>query len=104
MQSPESLRLARWTPEALTYAVEVKSPTEMVVNQNYDRAWKLYRGEGQVFPYNGLLAVRLPAGTQRLELRYRDDRFAVGVLIFFVGLPLTVAIVRYENRARGPRT
>ncbi|MGO9062706.1 MAG: hypothetical protein ACLQU2_35875 [Candidatus Binataceae bacterium] len=47
------------------YEVNVKSPTVMVINQNYDRAWKLYRGYGQEFFYNGLLAVRRSAGAQQ---------------------------------------
>lgn len=97
---PGSLRLVRWTPEALTYDVNVTSPTVMVINQNYDRSWRLDRGNGQVFSYNGLLAAHLSTGAQRVELRYRDDPFALGVLLFMVALLLTVALVRYENSVR----
>ena len=59
-----SLALSRWTPETLDYDVDVESPTVMVINQNYDPPWKLYRGKGELFSHNGLIAVSLPAGKQ----------------------------------------
>jgi uncharacterized membrane protein YfhO len=70
--------------------VGVESPTEMVVNQNYDTSWRLVRGKGEVFSHKGLLAVRLPAGAQRLELRYRSHPFLIGLVISFVAMLITL--------------
>jgi hypothetical protein len=41
-----------------------------VVNQNYDRFWRLTAGRGTVISQGGLLAVSIPAGRQTLRLSY----------------------------------
>jgi len=94
---PGSLTLASWSPEILDYDVEVKSPTVLVVNQNYDSSWRLSRGQGELFSYNGLLALRLPAGAQRVELRYRSYRFLLGLIVSAMTSLLALALVRYER-------
>jgi hypothetical protein len=97
---PGSLSLAHWTPQILDYDVEVKSATVMVVNQNYDYSWKLAKGRGEVFSYNGLLAVRLPPGTQRIRLRYSRYQFIAGLAISLV--TVLVALVSVASSAIEP--
>jgi hypothetical protein len=92
-----TVALARWTPEILDYDVDVKAPTVLVVNQNYDTPWKIYRGKGEVFSYNRLLAVRLPAGAQRIQLRYRSAAFETGLLISIAALLIALFVARYET-------
>ena len=41
-----------------------------LVNQNYDRFWRLTAGRGTVISQGGLLAVSIPAGRQTLWLSY----------------------------------
>jgi hypothetical protein len=62
--------LLRWTPNRLEFAVDAPGPATLVVNQNYDRFWRLTAGRGSVISQGGLLAVSIPAGKQRLELSY----------------------------------
>jgi len=93
---PGMLQLSRWTPNVLDYDVEVKSPTIMVVNENYDSPWTLLQGRGEVFSYNGLLAVRLPAGRQRLELAYRSYPFLAGIVIFCLTMLVVLLIMQLE--------
>jgi hypothetical protein len=95
-----SLRLATWSPEILVYDVDVKSPTVLEINQNYDTSWKVHRGRGEVFSDNGLLAVRLSAGAQQIELRYRSDAFVAGLLIALAAFLLALLLTTYEVRAR----
>lgn len=95
---PGSIALLRWTPEVLVYRVEVTAPAVMVINQNYDTPWKLYRGNGEVFSNDGLLAIRLPPGAQEIELRYHSQPFAAGLLISVLALMAAGLIVIYESR------
>jgi len=62
--------LVRWTPNRLDFAVDAPTPATLVVNQNYDRFWRLTTGRGSVVSQGGLLAVSIPAGKQVLKLSY----------------------------------
>jgi hypothetical protein len=59
-----------WSPNRLGFAVDTPAPTTLVVNQNYDRFWRLTAGSGSVLSEGGLLAVSIPAGSQTLQLSY----------------------------------
>jgi hypothetical protein len=59
-----------WSPNRLDFAVDAPAPTTLIVNQNYDRFWRLTAGHGTVVSKEGLLAVSIPAGRQRLQLSY----------------------------------
>ena len=65
-----TVELIRWTPNRLEFAVDAAAPATLVVNQNYDRFWRLAAGRGSVISRGGLLAVSIPAGKQTLELAY----------------------------------
>jgi hypothetical protein len=65
---PGSLRMRRWTPNALTYEVATPEANLLVINQNYDRGWRLTRGAGRVVERGGLLAIELPRGRQQLKV------------------------------------
>jgi len=74
-----TLRLSRWTPNALSFEVNVPSPTVLVVNQNYDPNWRVISGRGEVFSNAGLIAVRVPARRQELEIAFRSRAFMIGL-------------------------
>lgn len=59
-----------WTPNRLSYAVSANEPTSLVVNQTMYPGWHLARGDGLVYPEDGLIAVRVPSGRQEIELVY----------------------------------
>jgi len=98
LRGPGAVRQLEWTPNALTYEVEAATPTELVVNQNYDPGWRLVEGGGDVVSDGGLLAVRVPAGASRVKLVYRGGPFAVGVLVTGVALVALLTLWRVERR------
>ncbi|MGH7814712.1 MAG: hypothetical protein ACREQI_12010 [Candidatus Binataceae bacterium] len=95
-----AVRLGKWTPNALSYGLDVPEPTILVVNQNYNRGWAVVRGEGNVISRDGLLAVRIPAGKQRLELEYRSRPFLHGLTISLATLAVMLALWYYEDRRK----
>ncbi len=80
------VRIESWSPNALTYQVDARGPAVLVINQNYDAEWRLVMGQGEVVDHQGLLAIRVPQGRQRVEIAYRDHLALVGALIGFVTL------------------
>lgn len=98
MLGPGSVDLDRWTPNALSYEVAAPRSSILVVNQNYFPSWRLSEGRGQVFSQDGLLAVRVPAGNQRITLKYRDDAFILGAVISALTLLVALAVMSFERR------
>ncbi len=95
--APGSLVLRRWTPDALSYDVVTPDANVAVINQNYDSNWRLAQGRG-VFSQGGLIAVRVPAGAQRLRLVYRSDFFRIGAAISLLTCLIALALWRREQR------
>jgi hypothetical protein len=81
LTGPGLLTMRRWTPNALSFDLTTASANVIVINQNYDEGWRLIRGQGEVFSYDGLLGVHVPAGVQHLGLRYRSYPFLIGAAI-----------------------
>ena len=92
--------LIHWTPNTLTFQIDTPTPTVLVVNQNYDRSWKLAEGAGSMINPGGLIGVRLPAGIERVVLAYRDWSVALGALISLATVALAILVARRE-RIRG---
>ncbi len=89
-----TVRVVRWTPNALSYEVDASAPTVLVINQNYDAPWRLQSGHGEVVSQGGLLAVRLPAGRQEITLRYFGIPFLSGAAITFTFAVMALWILR----------
>jgi len=100
---PGNVTIAKWTPNALTYDVVAPRDTTLVVNQNYDDGWGVASGNGEVFSYNDLLGVRIPAGTQHLMLIYRDKYFSLGVIITMLTMLAALLLWFAERRGHGLR-
>jgi hypothetical protein len=92
-----SATLSKWTPNALIFDVDVPSQAILVVNQNYDTSWKVVEGQGIVLAHSGLLAVRLPAGRQRLKLTYSSVAFVMGLSITTLTFLITLVLWRRES-------
>jgi len=101
---PGAISLLKWTPNALTYSLDAEgnSPGSriMVVNQNYDPAWRLSEGSGEVFSEGGLIGVRVPEGKQRLTLAYRNYFFYLGAIVTFLTCVLSLFVWRHERRSK----
>jgi hypothetical protein len=98
-------RALAWTPNVLSYEVDMPGPGILVVNQNFDPGWHLAAGEGEVVAHDSLLAIRLPAKTQRLTLAYRGNRFREGLAITILTAVAWLLLIRREAtrpRAAGP--
>jgi hypothetical protein len=106
-----SVQPVRWTPNALEFAVDLRAPAEVVVNQNYETGWRASAGRigaaregnglwrpGDPVPPGpqaiGLLAVSLPAGHHDLVLRHRPTGLALGLVLTALGVVLAVAWAR----------
>jgi hypothetical protein len=94
---PGSVGLELWTPNALTYSVSVPAAGEVVVNQNYDRWWKVVAGTGRVVNEHGLIGVRVPPGTQRFTIAYRDYGALIGALVTLATIGGAMLLWRRES-------
>jgi hypothetical protein len=92
LNGPGSIKLLRWTPNVLTYEVDLSQPGVATINQNYDRGWRLVRGQGRVFSSQGLLALCLPRGRQRLEITYHSPPTVIGTIIALAVIGFIVAL------------
>ncbi len=68
-----------WSPNAIDLDVDAKSSTTVYVNQNWARGWRT--NAGTIRSEEGLLAIDLPAGHTRVELRYRDYKVYFALLV-----------------------
>ncbi len=91
-----AVRVVRWTPNALTYAVSAPLPTVLIVNQNYNDGWRVSEGRGELFASDGLIGVHLPAGTQRLTLIYRSLPFLYGLALSLLACAAMLLLWVYD--------
>jgi uncharacterized membrane protein YfhO len=70
----------------------------LTINQNYDEGWRVFSGAGVVANDDGLLAVDLPPGRQRVEVAYGGDHFATGLAISAATLMIAVLGWAWERR------
>jgi hypothetical protein len=92
------VKLARWTPNALSFEIETPVPNTLIVNQNYSSNWRLVNGRGRIISKDGLLAIAVPAGGQQVKLIYRGRSFRDGLTITFLTLGLTLILLLRERR------
>ena len=97
LRGPGSVRLLEWTPNLLRYEVDTQKPTVLVVNQNYDRSWRVMSGAGPTFSDNGLLAVPVAAGKSRVVLRYLSLPALYGMAITILALLSAIVLARIER-------
>jgi hypothetical protein len=100
MQGPGTVKLLRWTPNRLTYAVDARGPSVMVVNQNYEPEWHLAAGDGRVISAGGLLAVAVGAGERKLTLVYRGWPFELGLALSILTILAAVLILLSQPTCR----
>jgi hypothetical protein len=85
-----------WTPNRLAYELAVPAPTSLVVNQNYYPGWRLANGKGQLYPENGVIAVRVPAGRERIELVYAPEHILLAFALTIAAAAALIFIWRKE--------
>lgn len=85
-----------WTPNRLGYELNVPVTTWLVVNQNYYPGWRLTRGSGRLYAKDGLIAVRLPPGRQRIELVYAPQNILLAFAITIAAVAALILIWQKE--------
>ncbi len=78
----------RWTPNAVTFMVDLARPAALVVNQNAESSWET--SEGTIDRVQTLLTVRLPAGQRTVTVRHRPAGLVEGVVASLFGAVLAV--------------
>lgn len=68
----------RWSPNRIIVEADLPQPGRVVVNQNYERHWKVTEG-GEVTSHQGLLAADVPAGRRFVVFRYLPTPFLWGL-------------------------
>jgi len=91
-----TVKLVKWTPNVLTYDVDAAEPTKLVLNQNYNQLWGLQQGDGEIISQNGLLAVNVSAGRQRVVLAVHSNRVLVGLAMTLATFVALLALWRFE--------
>jgi hypothetical protein len=85
------------TLNTATLRVEEASENALVVfNMNFDEGWST--SVGTLLNQDNRIAVRLPAGTHEVQLRYRAPNFFLGLFIGLGTLLASVLIVRQQRR------
>ncbi len=87
-----------WTPNRLSYDVNTRAATALVINQNMYPGWHLARGEGSVYAEDGLIAVRVPPGRQKIELVYTPRHFLAALILTLVAAAALTLIWWTETR------
>ena len=87
-----------WSPNVLSFDVSPNSADTLVINQNFDKDWKLSSGQGTVVSQHGLLAVSVPQGHQTLTLSYRPQNVAVALLATIAAMIATLLLWWWETR------
>lgn len=80
---------SKWSPSQRIVTVDLKSPTVLLVNSNWNEHWKV--DHGNVIKVAGQLAVDLaglPPGRHTLHIRYAPRSFAIGAVLTALSLPL----------------
>jgi len=82
----------------ISFEVINENPTYLAISQNYYPGWKAFvdgeetpilLGDGMV----QIVPIRI-SGTHKVTMTYEPDSFKIGLLLFFVGAPLTILVLR----------
>jgi hypothetical protein len=90
-------RVSQWSPNRVDIDVDGATAGALLVyNMNYDEGWRA--SAGAVENFENKVAVRLPAGTTQVTLRYVPQGFGLGLVCGLLTLAGVVVSVRRERR------
>lgn len=87
--------------QRITVSASTTQPRTLVINQNFHADWRVRAGT--VVAHEGLLAVRVPAGSESVELRYRSTALVTGLWISAAGLLAMLTLFVLSRRWVGRR-
>lgn len=94
----------RFSAHRITVSAGTPRPRTLVVNQNFHADWRVQAGT--LTAHEGLLAVRVPAGSESVELSYRSSALITGLWISaaaLLALLALLAVPRLSPPGRGLR-
>jgi len=90
LTGPGGAELVHWTPNSALVAVsDASADATLIYNMNYRNGWR--SDAGPVVDHDGLLSVRLPAGTTLVRLWYRPPGLGLGLGIAVLTAALLLA-------------
>ena len=92
------VEVANRTHNTFTVDVDVQRPSRIRLNSAYERGWQT--NVGQVVDDNKLLALDLPAGKHRVQMRYWPRRLTIGLWISAIGLVGSLAFLARDRIKR----
>jgi hypothetical protein len=102
MQGPGKVQLLEWSPNKLSFQVDTPAASTLVINQNYDRSWRAVSAVGTVYSQGDLLAVRVPAGKNRITVKYICISGILGGVVTLLTAIAAMIMVR-RSRPSGER-
>lgn len=87
-----TVRQTAWTANSVRFAVALRRPAVLTVNQNHETGWTTDVGE--IDRALAMLTVNVPAGRHTLTLRHRPRGLAAGSALTLAGLLLSIAVLR----------
>jgi hypothetical protein len=96
-EGPGNAKITNWSPNSATISLDgVTSEALVVYNMNFDAGWSA--SVGKVENYKDRVAVRVPAGTDGVILRYRPRGLVAAFIAGFVALGGVFLAIRRERR------
>ncbi len=92
------VEVANRTANTFTIDVDAAHAGRVLLNSNYDRNWS--SDVGVVVPQGKQLAIDVPEGRHRLNVRYRPARIAIGITLTILGFLLTILLATRGDRLR----
>lgn len=86
--NPHALRVERWSPNEVRFAVDTELQRVAVLNQNWDSGWQATGVH--LVSIGGLVGFRLVPGQYRVVLRHRPPLLGLGLAVSLIGLVLAV--------------
>jgi hypothetical protein len=91
-----SVTRRHWTPSTIDLDVTLSRPAELLINQNFHTGWR--STVGQVRDHDGLLAVELPAGVEKVRLSFRPRSAIAGGVSSLVAFLIACWLIGRERR------
>ncbi len=77
-----------WSPNKLIVNVETQELNRVIINQNYDKGWRVKGGQAESF--NGLLSTNVSESDKKVEFYYLPRSFIIGAIISLVSTSVCV--------------
>jgi len=85
-----------WSPNKLIVNVETLKSNRVVINQNYDRGWRVKGGQAESF--NGLLSAHVTESDKKIKFYYLPSSFVKGAIISILSVVGTISFLIFKEK------